>query len=78
MVCARPNGRGVFQAVDVFLNGEFVLRHTSGYLGFDVPLDAALLRTYTESALTDRNAPPGGGSPALPWPMMPSSLSPHA
>jgi hypothetical protein len=38
---------GVFQAVDVFVNGKFVLRHTSGYLGFDVPLDAAseLLKT---------------------------------
>ena len=32
---------GVFQAVDVFVNGKFVLRHTSGYLGFDVPLDPA-------------------------------------
>ena len=34
---------GVFQAVDVFVNGQFVLRHTSGYLGFDVPLDTALM-----------------------------------
>jgi len=32
---------GVFQAVDIFVNGKFVLRHTSGYLGFDVPLDTA-------------------------------------
>ena len=33
---------GVFQAVDVFLNGEWVLRHTSGYLGFDVPLHTGI------------------------------------
>lgn len=39
---------GVFQAVDVFLNGKFVLRHTSGYLGFDVPLDTAMLRVGGE------------------------------
>jgi hypothetical protein len=32
---------GIFQAADIFLNGKFLLRHTSGYLGFDVPLDAA-------------------------------------
>jgi hypothetical protein len=31
---------GVFQAVDVFVNGRWLLRHTSGYLPFDVRLDA--------------------------------------
>ena len=36
---------GVFQAVDIFLNGKFIFRHTSGYLGFDLPLDDALLAT---------------------------------
>ena len=32
---------GVFLACDVFLNGRFLLRHTAGYLGFDVRLDDA-------------------------------------
>ena len=36
---------GVFQAVDIFLNGNFIFRHTSGYLGFDLPLHDALLAT---------------------------------
>jgi hypothetical protein len=31
---------GVFQSCDVFLNGQFLLRHTAGYLGFDAPLDS--------------------------------------
>jgi len=30
---------GAFQAVDVWVDGRHVLRHTSGYLGFDVPLN---------------------------------------
>ena len=34
---------GVFQAVDVFVNGQFALRHTSGYLGFQLRLDVAAL-----------------------------------
>lgn len=38
---------GVFQAADVFLNGVFLLRHTSGYLGFDVPLESAHFGTGT-------------------------------
>ena len=33
---------GVFLACDIFLNEKFLLRHTAGYLGFDVRLDAAL------------------------------------
>ena len=32
---------GVFQACDVFLNGQFLKRHTSGYLGFDIALHTA-------------------------------------
>jgi hypothetical protein len=32
---------GVFQACDIFLNGQFLKRHTSGYLGFDLPLHSA-------------------------------------
>ena len=32
---------GVFQACDIFLNGKFLMRHTSGYLGFDLALDSA-------------------------------------
>ena len=31
---------GVFQAADVWINGQHVTRHTSGYLGFDVHLSA--------------------------------------
>ena len=30
---------GCFQVCDIFLNGQFLLRHTSGYLGFDIRLD---------------------------------------
>ena len=41
---------GVFQAVDVFLNGEHLLRHTSGYLGFDVPLHTAQQLNYGAGA----------------------------
>lgn len=32
---------GVFQACDIFLNGKFLMRHTSGYLGFDLMLHTA-------------------------------------
>jgi hypothetical protein len=32
---------GIFQACDIFLNGQFLKRHTSGYLGFDLPLHSA-------------------------------------
>ena len=33
---------GVFQSVDVWVDGKHMLHHTSGYLGFDVPLDGFL------------------------------------
>lgn len=45
---------GVFQAVDVFLNGKFILRHTSGYLPFDVPLAAARLGAGSTNVLALR------------------------
>jgi beta-galactosidase len=43
---------GCFQVCDVFLNDKFLLRHTSGYLGFDVRLNngvPGLLRFGPES-----------------------------
>ena len=33
---------GIFLACDIFLNGKFLLRHTAGYLGFEVRLDSGL------------------------------------
>ena len=36
--------------MDVFLNGEHLLRHTSGYLGFDVPLHSARQLNYGAGA----------------------------
>ena len=41
---------GVFQACDIFLNGKWLMRHTSGYLGFDVPLHTAPTAHYGAGA----------------------------
>jgi hypothetical protein len=41
---------GVFQSAEIFLNGKFLLRHTSGYLGFDVELHTAPIVHYGAGA----------------------------
>jgi beta-galactosidase len=37
---------GVFQKADVWVNGQHVKTHTSGYLGFDVSLDSVNTLAY--------------------------------